>query len=121
MNETASNSAPEPPLTKKGLFALATIILIAGWVFWPAKPHFLEADLDRIKQDIRAEFSKRDGLKVIEVQLIRENDRKLVGFVKLEIEALAELKRLGSLFDGTIMKECMATMDDKWETLWSCR
>lgn len=97
------------------------LILVVGWVFWPAKPHFEKADVDRIKQDIRTEFSKSDGLRVVDVQLIRENDRKLVGFVKLEIEALAELKKLGGNFDGTMMKECTASMDDNWQMLWSCR
>jgi hypothetical protein len=53
--------------------------------------------------------------------MIRENDRKLVGFVKLEIEAFGELKKLGGIFDGTMMKECTAAMDDNWQTLWSCR
>lgn len=74
-----------------------------------------KADVDRIKQDIRAEFSKRDGLKVIDVQLIREKNRKLVGFVKLEIEALAELKKLGGNFDGT-----MRNAPHPWTTIGRC-
>ncbi|MBT1517232.1 hypothetical protein KIP88_43645 [Bradyrhizobium sp. SRL28] len=88
---------------------------------WPKPAAFAQKDVDKIKEDIRTEFGKHDGLKAIAVQLIRENDRKLVGFVKREIEALAELKSLGGLFDGTMMKECTASMDETWQTLWSCR
>nr|WP_198028353.1 diguanylate cyclase [Bradyrhizobium sp. WSM1743] len=40
----------------------------------------MKEDVDKIKSDIRSEFSKRDGLKVIDVQTIKESDRKLSGF-----------------------------------------
>ncbi|WP_199805644.1 hypothetical protein [Bradyrhizobium lablabi] len=68
----------------------------------------------RNRQDQGRHPSKRESLKAIEVQLIREDDRKLAGFVKLEVEALAELKSLGGFFEGPITKECMASMDENW-------
>jgi hypothetical protein len=108
-------------MTKGGVFGLAAIIAIGAWIFWPSSPHFVKEDVEKIKSDIRAEFGKRDGIKVVDVQMIKESDRKLSGFVKLEIEALAELKNLGGVFDGTILKECSASMADNWETIWSCK
>ncbi|WP_065755963.1 hypothetical protein [Bradyrhizobium paxllaeri] len=93
---------------------MAAIVAIGAWVLWPKPAAFAQKEVDKIKEDIRTEFSRGESLKVIEVQLIREDDRKLAGFVKLEVEALAELKSLRRSLRRPITKECMASMDENW-------
>lgn len=100
---------------------LAAGILVLGWLIWPKSPHFDQEGIEKIKESIRSEWSKEKNFKVLDVQMIKESDRKLTGFVKLQMNGFDELKSLGGIFEGKVLKECTASMADNWETLWSCR
>jgi hypothetical protein len=111
----------EMPLTKRGVWVLIVVIAIGVWVFWPDSPHFAKEDITKIEKSIRDELSKRQGLKVIEVKLIKESDRKLSGFVRFEMDAFKDLAKLtGSSVDAAFTKSCTATMDENWEMIWQC-
>jgi hypothetical protein len=71
---------------------------------------FSDEAISSIEGDIRDEFSKRRGITVEEVQMLRESPRKLTGFVKAKAPLL-----------GTITKACTATMGDDGRSIWSCQ
>lgn len=109
------------PLTNRGVWVLLVVIAIGAWVFWPSSPHFVKGDIIKIEKSIRDELSKREGVKVIEVKLIKESDRKLAGFVRFELDAFRDLAKLtGSSVDAAFTKSCTASMDDNWEMIWQC-
>ena len=73
-------------------------------------PGFVKADIKAMKESIRTEFEKREGIEVVEVEMIRESDTKATGFVKLKTRLL-----------GEIMKSCSATMElDSNRYIWRC-
>lgn len=91
-----------------GAFA-AVVAIAAYWLFWSGG--FSEADIIKTKIEIQKEFQKRDGVQVVDVELMRENSHKLFGFVKLRIDGL----------DTEISKSCTATMnDDSSHYIWRC-
>lgn len=70
---------------------------------------FQPEDIDNVISSIKTEFEKRDGVKVVDVKMIKEADNKLTGFVKLDVDGLA------------IAKPCEATMDDSdQQFVWRC-
>jgi hypothetical protein len=70
---------------------------------------FTDEDIAKVKESIRDEFDKRPGVKVVEVQMLKESPNKLMGFVKAK----------APLF-GEITKSCSATMGEGHEYLWRC-
>jgi hypothetical protein len=70
---------------------------------------FTDADVERIEQGIRAEFSKREGIKVEEVKMIRESPRKMTGFATIRAPLI-----------GAVHKSCSATMSEDGQTIWEC-
>jgi hypothetical protein len=73
--------------------------------------HFTDSDILNIKESIRSEITKREGVTISDISLIRETNRKLVGFVKIKIQGL----------DVTMTKVCYATMSESGESLWACQ
>lgn len=95
--------------------ALLTLCVLIGGIAWSIsdhdKPSFSNSDISSIKESIRTEFGKREGLSVLEVSLIKESERRLQGFVKLKTETLDE-----------VTKDCTAAMSiDDGQTIWGCR
>ena len=95
---------------------LMVILVAVGaalyWMFAPAKPMFDDSTIASIQRDIRDEYQKRDGFRVLEVSMMRESERKLVGFARLQIEGLKK----------EVSKDCTATMSDTGgKTMWSCK
>ncbi len=81
---------------------------LAVWWIWPGG--FSDAQIDSVKNQIRAEFDKKAGVSVEDVSLVRESANKLTGFVRLKIAGL----------DADITKECAVTRDDE-QVIWQCR
>jgi len=71
---------------------------------------FSEADIPRIEQDITSELSKRRGVKVEEVKMMKESTRRLTGFAKVRVPLLGEVNR-----------NCTATMGEDGQSMWECR
>jgi hypothetical protein len=71
---------------------------------------FSDAEIEHVKQDIRAEFNKRTGVTVEGVQMMTESPRKLIGFAKMKVPLLGEMT-----------KSCTATMSEQGQTMWECR
>jgi hypothetical protein len=72
------------------------------------KTSFSDSDIDALKTTVKSEFEKRPGVSVSDVTFIKESERKLKGFVKLNV---AELE---------VMKSCEATMGDNSQYIWKC-
>ena len=91
----------------------AAMILAAGgfsaYTLATSKTGFTEADIEMAKNSIRQEFSKRDGVTVTDVVLLRDGPQKLSGFAKFKIS-------------GTeIMRNCSALMDETdGQFMWRC-
>ncbi|MDX3966046.1 MAG: hypothetical protein QHD01_05535 [Bradyrhizobium sp.] len=91
-----------------------TFCILIGGIAWyvsdHSKPSFSKSGINSIREDIRSEFSKRDGVRVIDVSLIQESERRLEGFVKLQIDK------------AEITKDCSASMSmEDGRTIWGCR
>lgn len=71
---------------------------------------FTEADIEQAKKSIRAEYQKRPGVKVVDVQLIKESSKKLTGFVKITIGG-----------STVIMYDCTATWGETGQYIWRCQ
>jgi hypothetical protein len=71
---------------------------------------FVDEDIESMKRSIKREFASREGVRVIEVDMMQESASKATGFVKLEIEGL-----------GKISKSCSATMEQSGKRyIWQC-
>ncbi|MDQ0504119.1 hypothetical protein [Xanthobacter agilis] len=90
-----------------GILALFGLIIYRAYIYVPL---FSDREINYIKQDIRSEFEKKNGVTVKEVALLRDGSQKLTGFVKLYI-------------DGTeISKGCNAIKDGiSGGTMWHCK
>lgn len=93
---------------------IATMILVLALI--ACDSGFSETDIEQTKQDIRSEFEKRPGLTVVDVQMIKESPRKLVGFVKLKPNGIPN--SLGTL--GEVSKDCTATWGENSQYIWRC-
>lgn len=89
--------------------AVAVVFAIAA-VAYLNRPYFSDDAIRTVEASIKSEFQKRDGVTVDEVRMIRENDRKLKGFVKLTIAGLS----------SSITKGCEATLGDDQKLIWQC-
>jgi gamma-glutamylcysteine synthetase len=106
----------------RGLFAAAIAAAVLVWIFWPKSPHFTKEDIAQTQSDIRKTFEERKGIRVVDVKLLKESNRKLIGYAKIESDDLKELAKVlgNSTRDGTITKSCSATMADDWQWVWRC-
>ena len=94
--------------------------ILTGWAFilaataiayWLGQSSgFSDADIAAAKASIRTEFEKRDGVTVSEVALIRENPRKLIGYVKFKIDVL----------NLDVTKSCSATIGEGNKYIMRC-
>lgn len=80
-------------------------VVIAGSAYWfyntAIAPHgFSDEDISNAKDYIRNEFSKRDGITVKDVELIRDGANKLTGFVKFEFLSIEASKACSALMDS---------------------
>ncbi|MCK1611050.1 MULTISPECIES: hypothetical protein [unclassified Bradyrhizobium] len=92
-----------------------TLCILIGGIAWyvsdHGKPAFSKTDISSLRDDIRAEFSKRNGVHVTDVNLVQESQRRVQGFVKLKVDDL-----------GEITKDCTAVMSiDDGQSVWGCR
>lgn len=65
--------------------------------------------IESIEQDIKTEYEKTKGVKVIKVAMIREEPTKLTGFVKMRRNSGKE-----------IQLTCSATLGETGNSLWGC-
>jgi hypothetical protein len=117
--EGQSAAAQEKPKirTPFKIMGVIIIVVIAVPVIYnllnnrsPFGPSFGDDEIKRAEQSIRSEFGKREGVTVLDVQLMKESSRKLSGFVKVKVP----------LF-GEVTKPCSATMGDNSEYMWTCQ
>lgn len=95
------------PKVGAGIILIGCALLV--YVAYRQLSGFQPEDVENVVTSIRAEFEKRDGVKVLDVKMIREADNKLTGFVKLDVGGLP------------IAKPCEATMDDgDQQFVWRC-
>ena len=73
---------------------------------------FSQEDIEQAKKSIRTEFEKRPGVKVLDVQLVKESPKKLTGFAKISTSIL------GSSVE--VMRSCSATMGEDRQYIWRC-
>ena len=72
---------------------------------------FSDADVANIEQDIRTQLAARRGLKVVDVELIKQSPNLLTGFAKVRVPLL-----------GIITKSCSATRgEDGQQSIWQCK
>ncbi len=88
-------------------FLVFTLFVLIG-----CKPKFSQDDVSNIETQIRQEFSSREGVKVIEVNLVIESPRKLTGFAKLKTTFLDQTI--------TVMKDCSAVLGEDSKIIWKC-
>ncbi len=69
---------------------------------------FAAEDIEYLKRTVRAEFEKKPGVEVEDVNFVKESPKKLTGFVKLKIGGLE------------VSKSCDATMGDDAQYIWKC-
>jgi hypothetical protein len=75
---------------------------------------FHEKDIAKTETDISANFEQR-GFTVEQVNLVKESDRRLSGFVKFR-------KSSGLFSKAQLSKNCVATMDaDSGKWIWECK
>jgi len=94
-------------LTIAAVLATWTAQATAAW-WWESG--FTDADIDAMTKSIKEEFEKREGVKVIEVQMLKESSKKAIGFVKLQVP----------LF-GEIAMPCSASMAENGRYIWQCQ
>ena len=92
-------------------FGLIMFAIIGALYWYFSQPRFSVDEINRIKTDIKLKFEERKGVHVIDIDLIKENDRKLMGLVKLKIDGL----------DEEITKSCSARMGDDSRYIWECQ
>jgi hypothetical protein len=90
------------------LFAVVWVVNL-GSTGSPTAQGFTAADVERIEQDIRAQYAKRHEI-VEQVGLIRESPTKVTGFVKIKRALL-----------GTVMEQCTATWGIGGQYIWQCK
>jgi hypothetical protein len=97
---------------KKLLTTAAVLVMLTtqATAAWWLEYSFTDADIDAMTKSITEQFEKREGVKVIEVQMLKENSKKAIGFVKLQVP----------LF-GEITKSCSATMAENGRYIWQCQ
>lgn len=69
---------------------------------------FSDQDIETLKKTVKAEFEKRPGVSVTEVNFIKESDKKLSGLIKFKVGELE------------VTKGCGATMGESAQYIWKC-
>lgn len=92
-------------------FYLAMWLYIAS-VLCGCGTEFTDEDIVVCKQSIHDEYSKRDGVEVIEVVMMKESRKKLMGLLKLKVNFMGT--------DREITKSCTATMGETHQYIWQC-
>jgi hypothetical protein len=93
----------------------AVLVVLAFALFTTScSSKFSEAQILGAENDIRAQYQKQ-GFTVEQVNLVKESDRRLSGFVRFR-------KSSGLLSKVQITKNCTATMDaDSSRYIWECK
>lgn len=99
----------------KSLRLCAVFILLEFALFTVScNSRFSEAQVLGAENDIRAQYEKQ-GFTVEQVNLVKESDRRLTGFVKFR-------KSSGLLSKVQMTRNCVATMDaDSSRYIWECK
>jgi hypothetical protein len=99
----------------KPLRLYAVLIVLAFALFTAScSSKFSEAEILGAENDIRAQYEKQ-GFTVEQVNLVKESDRRLSGFVKFR-------KSAGLPSKVQMTKNCTATMDaDSSRYIWECK
>ena len=100
-----------PVKREASLRPIPTILLVLAlcgliYAFFGPSPGFSDADIETIKADIKKQYEKNDDIdvQVTDIAMLRENKRKLVGYVKIKFKDISILP--------TMTKACSATMSD---------
>ena len=88
------------------------VVMLAALFLAACESGFSQEDIEQAKRSIRTEFEKRPGVKVTDVELIKESSNKLTGFVKIST------KVVGVSVDRSL--NCTATMGDNRQYIWRC-
>ncbi len=101
--------AGEKRSSSTGWIMAAAAIAGAAYFFWPSG--FTEAEIERVRQSIRDEYTKRGGATVEDVTMIKKSSRELTGFVRLKPTALNITQTI----------DCTASMAESGgQYLWRC-
>jgi hypothetical protein len=88
--------------------AVLLAIVIAVW-WYSTEPRFSDEDVASVKASIQKKF-EANGATVLEIVMVRESGRKLVGYAKISM-------RPSGL---EVIKDCTATRDEN-NSIWQCR
>lgn len=100
-------------MKKVGMLMLAVSLTAAC----DSAPKFSPADVQKTEADIRAKFEEKGAI-VEQVSMIRDSDRHMSGFAKMQV------KQVGLLHTKLIEvnKNCTATMDETTrQFIWECK
>jgi|SRR5579862_274954 len=98
----------------KSLPLCAVVVLLLAAVACSSSPKFKEEDIAKTETDIRTHFEQR-GFTVEQVNLIKESDKRLSGYVKFH-------KSSGSFSKAHLHQDCTATMGvDSAQYIWECK
>jgi len=98
-------------LTIGGIFALQLAVLCG---LSACKSGFSDDDVKKIQDDIRAEFSKKQGVEVLDVQMLKESPNKLTGFAKIKVALPFGLHK-------EVTKNCSALKGEgDGKSMWKC-
>lgn len=89
-----------------------SIAIVSCVLLGCTQPGFSEQDVRQTEESIRTEFNKKEGVRVTNVQMIRESPRKLMGIASMSVSLY------GQHIDVT--KSCSATMGDNNSYIWRC-
>lgn len=108
-SQETSVQAPTPqPRGRAGVWIIV-IVALGGGIYYLTRPDFSERQIDEVRASIEDKFSKRDGVKVLKVVMMRKAQRELVGFVSLSVSG------------HEITSSCHADMAADGSTyLWEC-
>ncbi len=96
----------------KVLVFLAVLAGFGYWLYEDSRPRFNDKLIAAMQEGIRDFYGKQEGYRVVDVSLMRESERKLIGFAKIKIEGVP----------GEQNVNCTATMSDTdGRSMWSCR
>ena len=109
----AIEATPAPPQSSPNLRTVISLVTLAaiGLAAWNylQGPRFASDAEEKIAAQIRKEFEKTEGVKVVDIHLIRKDDREITGFAKL---------RIG---DVDIVKDCRAPLGTDGRSFWRCQ
>jgi tetratricopeptide (TPR) repeat protein len=109
-----------PHLSSNGIRLSENTVKVAGIglfvafsAYWlvSCSQGFSSLDIKTIEKSIWTEFSKRDGVQVRDVKMIKETNTKLTGYVRLWIPGI----------DIEITKSCNAIYGQDAQTMWQCQ